>query len=986
MMRRVAIGTLVVVALALALWLAYGERDDARLALDAPVALRPVPGAAASLAPPTSERGAAANERKSVDSEGAAAENAHARWIWGSVVVPHGAPDEPLAVVMLDVRGGRRRLAQCSVAPDGSFRLPLPADARLPRLELESHWLYLPDRARVRDERTSFTLEPLLGGRVVGKLLVPTDAPVDVRELVGTPVAVGASATTLQGDLTFELEHVVPGDVTVWWVSDVVRPVRREILLAAGETATVELPVEIGVEVAGVVLDEDGEAVQGARLSAVVGGAPATATTDSRGTFRMRGLAPGELRLTVVADGLVERRVVLGELADRERRTGLEIVLARGSSLAGRIVDADGEPVAKVSIEIESTSSRRSHSATTDDEGRFRVSGLDDGPFAVDATRGAQRAAAEGVAAGTHDLELRLLPYGLSLECLVVDDTGTPLSRASVRAGSARAFLGDDAGGLVVLRGLDRGRTTVTARKRWHVDAQREVWLPSEPITLVLERQATVRGSVIGPDGTPVAGARVAAPGDGDRTDDAGRFRLSSVRGGHVELTASANGFTDAAAAVEVAPGGELHGVVLALGAGGRIEGVVEEAAGAPVAGRRVELFSGGATRTDDAGRFVFEGLSAGSYTLFARPTATEIEALGLEAEQAQRVLERKVRIDVGPGGTAHVTIPPSGAGLVTLEGRVLVGGAPFRPERIAAREGVAALWPGTAGGAGAYELVLPRPGTWEVSVYFASARLETTVEVPRPGHHELDLVFEAGAIEGRVLAADGSPAEGRSVRAQGEGWSYVHATTDAQGFFAMPIVKAGSYEVTSSDAEPVQLELAAGATAQVELRLPPAATLRGTVHGPGSGRIRVWIFDGDEGVGTAMTDELGRFEVEELTLGERVVWAETEERAAFRRVEVTQDTPPVDLSLDPATRLRITGTRASGASAPVGAGVREMTTDTPLPRSMARIWERGDEPAIRLPPGTYRVRAVATGTAVEERTITLAGEPEHVVRFTFAE
>ena len=129
-----------------------------------------------------------------------------------------------------------------------------------------------------------------------------------------------------------------------------------------------------------------------------------TVLTDSDGRFSFTGLPASRYSLRVFRGGYIN--LAYGqrtpteppkqiELADGEAATGLDIVLPRGSAIAGRVVDEFGEPVLQAQVQALRYSYQPSgervlqaggSSAVTDDLGQFRLYGLNPGDYVVSAT------------------------------------------------------------------------------------------------------------------------------------------------------------------------------------------------------------------------------------------------------------------------------------------------------------------------------------------------------------------------------------------------------------------------------------------------------------------------------------------------------------------------------------------------------------------------------------------------------------------------
>ncbi|HET6898427.1 MAG TPA: carboxypeptidase-like regulatory domain-containing protein, partial [Vicinamibacteria bacterium] len=183
---------------------------------------------------------------------------------------------------------------------------------------------------------------------------------------------------------------------------------------------------------------------------------------------------------------------------------------------------------------------------------------------------------------------------------------------------------------------------------------------PKAPLTPFVE------GTVVGPDGKPVAGALVSVqlaammnfgePTLTARTDPAGRFRIAVKSASTHMIRVEAPGLA-ARTLPRVRPGESLR---IALDKGGSIEGVVRDGtSGAPAAGITVEarletargmgvVWERGAgvvrAKTDAQGRFRLEGLAPGLHTLAARGP-------GVAARRNGVALGKRTELYLFPGG-----------------------------------------------------------------------------------------------------------------------------------------------------------------------------------------------------------------------------------------------------------------------------------------------------------------------------------------------
>jgi len=318
-------------------------------------------------------------------------------------------------------------------------------------------------------------------------------------------------------------------------------------LVRAAEGAEVALELVLlgpGGEVTGTVQDELGQPVAdafvlvGDRMPAMrhvsvtpVGGTTALrgspakaieARTDEQGRYRIAGLAPGLQPVAVRAAGFAIARGDV-DVVEHQSRT-FDVVLAPGVDLVGLVSDSAGEPVrARVSAGDEIGLLETSTLCAAD--GTFRLDDLEPGAFVAfaEGERGRARAELVGVAGEELVWEPVLAP-GSVLRGRVLDGSGAPLAGWGVSVedepwveaepdyGSALT----DAEGRFLLEGLHERahRVEAFAPESFFASAgASDVWPEREELVLHVDPSllpsAHLRGSVLGPDGRALAGARL---------------------------------------------------------------------------------------------------------------------------------------------------------------------------------------------------------------------------------------------------------------------------------------------------------------------------------------------------------------------------------------------------------------------------------------------------------------------------------------------
>ncbi|MCL4837245.1 MAG: carboxypeptidase regulatory-like domain-containing protein [Thermoanaerobaculia bacterium] len=328
-----------------------------------------------------------------------------------------------------------------------------------------------------------------------------------------------------------------------------------------------ELPQAIrlapGARAVGRVVDEEGRPLPGVRIrleSWVADGfaASSAAESGSDGRWEVTGLPPGRAALVLRADGRVS------DARQVELRAGANdlgsATLARGVTLAVRLVGGDGLPVAGGTVR-----SGRLVEARSGADGRARLEGL---PLAPLDLRGTADRHLEGRARVNPpfppEVEL-VLPRAFTVEGRIVDVAGVPLAGAWLKL-SERArlcdltveesgrFLSDLRPGAAAH--LEAGAPGAVS-ERWPIAAgEAGEW--RDLGDLVLGRGLEVAGRVVAADtGEPLGGARIWAPrpgqfgpevawASGDLVEAAtggdGRFRLSGLRAGPLLLRVDAPG------------------------------------------------------------------------------------------------------------------------------------------------------------------------------------------------------------------------------------------------------------------------------------------------------------------------------------------------------------------------------------------------------------------------------------------------------------
>ncbi|MCP4447316.1 MAG: carboxypeptidase regulatory-like domain-containing protein [Myxococcales bacterium] len=833
--------------------------------------------------------------------------------------------------------------------------------------------------------------EALASAQLSGRVIASDGTPLSKATVA--LVSSGDDEATLSADDAVVLTDVgggyvypalPPGEYTISASAPGFLPKQNAVRLRPGQERR-ELNLQLepgGFSLRGTVHDATGGTVPGAVVQAMpLGGDTSSgALTGAEGNYEM-GLANGHYMVWAYhADYVPHSQIVKISGVTQ----ALDFSLAPGAVVEGQVKHLGSNapvPGATVSYATERSNTLRlwqgsagSGEVRADENGRFRISGLNSGSlrlgaFGEDATTIEPTRIALGIAEHRSGIELFLDPAfrvsGRIVDAATKDGIGAmkvSLMTPGDDGNSDGAVTADD--GTFVIRSVPTGDHRLRAEGQDYLVDMFGTAVAVDGDTdagdIEVSKGATIRGRV-----EPAAEADISIDLQSLRDMSIGAFtKVRSEADGSFEigpftpvafrLEAETTDGRIGSAEVDV-PAGGLSDVVIAISPGASLEGSVLDAEGKPVAGARVSLRQDTKERSlrvmvdgldltsqsgisSPDGTFLIQGLSGGNYQVQVLDKQSQPLAWADSEKSTSR------QLSIGPKEKRSGEVLKVEARNASIEGRVLGPGG------------------------------RPAADTWVSASLHRMETMQGPMPPPRPetssneDGEPTEIRSEVSMVMIRDSGGDGSQVPGLDLSRTGE---VPPVLTDSDGKFEITGLRNGEYDLIAEGmkGEARAIVERAQTGQEIEIRMAALTRIEGTVTQGGAPVSRYSVeLRGAGFTRKQVRDDEGRFAIHRLDPGKYTVTVRSSEGEASTEVTVVEGkTAEVAIVLE--ELIRVTGTVVDEA----GNALPDLLT-IPSPKSddgNVQLTIDGDvSPTaadgtfeIRVAPGPYLLMVIKMGS-----------------------
>ena len=362
----------------------------------------------------------------------------------------------------------------------------------------------------------------------------------------------GPMGLTTDENGEFVLDSLAAGEQTVGFEKQSYVSRRKSVEVVKGKEARLDVELEKGSTLTGRVVDKNGAAISGARVSFRVNGpmmGMRPVSSDASGNFTIEGLADGKYNVQATKEGFVES--VVNDVAV-PATSPLTLTLDSGGTLTGRVIGLS--PAELVAVEVSAGSRGTNARGIVGSDGTFTLKGVPDGRVTVTAwlrSPGRQRQSipqtVEVVGGAGPSVQIDF-NEGLVVTGRVMK-SGQPVTQGSVSFNGAKgnrfSQIGPD--GSYTMDGLLAGDYSVNVYGPGGSLYRGKYSVQSNSTFDITIEGATLRGRVVdAASGAPLSDVTVMTIGAKTNpvprqavTDSAGQFTLDAVPDGPIELRAS---------------------------------------------------------------------------------------------------------------------------------------------------------------------------------------------------------------------------------------------------------------------------------------------------------------------------------------------------------------------------------------------------------------------------------------------------------------